>query len=121
MSEIPKQIKSGGEFITIIEEPLEKAFGYYKHEQNIIKLDSGQPLKRKIKTLIHELLHHIDMTNGLNISHRAIYTLTDRLLALLYDNPELLKLLDIYCKTTYNYYDVKFKIIKAIENVTGKR
>ena len=120
MSEIPKQIKSGGEYLTVIEEPLKKAFGYYIHEQRVIKLDSGTPLKIKINTLLHELLHHIDMTNGLNISHRAIYTLTDRLLALLYDNPELLKLLDIYCKTTYNYFDMKFKIVEALENVTKK-
>ena len=121
MSEIPKQIKVGGEYLAIFEEDLEGRYGLYSGDQEVIKIEKSLPFKRKIRILLHEILHHIDYVYGLNISHRAIYTLAYSLLSIIYDNPELLKLLDIYCKTTYNYYDVKFKIIEAIENVTGKR
>ena len=120
MTEFPEKIKSGSDYILLIVEDLEKNCGEYHHEDLVIKLDSKMPFKKKFKTFIHELLHHIDCSLHLQLPHRTIYALTEKLLEIFYDNPILVKLLDKYCHIRYNYKELAFKIInKAIE--AGKK
>lgn len=114
---LPKKIKIGAQVWDIIERSRvndgmihDDAYGYTLQKTNTIVLDKDCPISRKRQTLLHELLHAIRYSSGnsgikpnmedvlphdviITWEHYFIGMYEDTLLAVLRDNPMLVKFL----------------------------
>lgn len=66
--------------------------GQARHNDLEIRLDKGMRFPHQRETLLHEVLHAVDVDRGLELSEDAVHQLSVGLAAVLLDNPDLTRL-----------------------------
>ena len=65
------------------------ALGYCDDDKKEIQLKLGMPKKTTFSVFIHEMLHAIEMENGIYVPHQAILDFEEGIVELLELNPKL--------------------------------
>lgn len=68
----------------------EETFGEWDPNDLSIKITSDIPVEHQKIVLLHEMLHGMDELLGLNLSHKAVYALSQSFYAALIENPEVI-------------------------------
>jgi len=63
--------------------------GKYFYGQNVIKISEKQPLVKSKESLLHEVMHAIDIMMGIKMGEANINRFTHALYAVIEDNPHI--------------------------------
>jgi hypothetical protein len=83
----------GREFEVKMLDEYEGQVGGVDHPSCTINIKSGQQKLLEADTILHEAVHVLDEIFQLGLTERHVYCLTGGIIALLRDNPELVKYL----------------------------
>lgn len=67
--------------------------GSIQHDKQEIYVEEGQPIEQEQDTLLHEILHGVERQMDLELEESAIRRLATGLLAVMKDNPSLVRYL----------------------------
>ncbi len=86
IKDYPKKIYIRGDVYRIVFIKNLKELGVTSTDPDVIKIKAGMSKNETFKTFIHEVLHAMEFSWPIELSHKTVYRLEEAIFSLLIDN-----------------------------------